>query len=72
MKFAIVSCGEDDEYFVSPCNAAIVLISTNICYDIVLAEQGKSRHNQKYAMDALVQEYEALVLMILCESTGPN
>ncbi len=31
---------------------------TSIRCDIVLAEQDESRHDQKYAMDALVQEYE--------------
>ncbi len=63
--------GEGGEYFVSPHNTAVILISTSIHCDIVLVERGESRHNQKYAMDALVQEYEAVVLMILCESMGP-
>ncbi len=57
--------GEDGEYFVSHRNIAVILISTSIRCDIVLAEQGESRHNQKYAMDALVQEYKAMVLIIL-------
>ncbi len=43
-----------------------------ILCDIILAEQGELRHNQKYAMDTLVQEYEGVVLIILRESTGPN
>ncbi len=46
-------------------------MSTRIRY-IVLSEQGESRHNQKYAMAAFVQEYETVVLMILHESVGPN
>ncbi len=64
--------GEDGEYFVSPRNTKVILISTSIHCDIVLAEPGKMRHNQKYAMDALVQEYKVVVLMILCESKGLN
>ncbi len=64
--------GEGVEYFVSPRNTAVILISTSIHCDIVLAVQSESRHNQKYGMDALVQEYEAMVLMILCKSMVPN
>ncbi len=40
--------------------------------DIVLTEQNELMHNQKQAMGALVQEYKAMVLMILRESKGPN
>ncbi len=55
---------------VSPRNTAVISISTSIrCY-IALAEQGYLRRNQKYATDALVQEYEAMFPMILCEKYG--
>ncbi len=60
MRFRRRRSGEGDEYFVSPCKTAVILISTGIHCDIILAEQGKSRHNQKYAMDALVQEYKTV------------
>ncbi len=64
MRFAVVGLEKGGEYFVLPRN-------TNIYCDIELAEKGESRHNEQYAMDA-VQEYEAVVLMILCESICPN
>ncbi len=43
-----------------------------ICCDIVLTEQNELMHNQKQAMGALLQEYEAMVLTILRESKGLN
>ncbi len=64
--------GEGGEYFVSPRNTAVIRINTRIRCDIVLVEQGKLMHNQKYAMNVFVQEYEAMVPMILREITGPK
>ncbi len=65
--------GEGGEYLISLRNTTIILISTSIRCDAVLAEQGGSKHNQKYAMAAaFVQEHEAVVLMIPCENMGPN
>ncbi len=46
-----LSPGEGGEYFVSPRNTAVILISMSIRCDIVLAKQGESIHNQKYASD---------------------
>ncbi len=39
---------ESNEYFVSPRNTAVILISTSIRCDMVLAEQGESRHDQNH------------------------
>ncbi len=64
--------GEGGEYFVSPRNTAIILTSKSVRCDIILTERGESRHNQKYTMDTLVQEYKGVVLKILCVRMGPN
>ncbi len=34
--------GEGGEYFISPCSTAVILISTSIHCDILLAKQGES------------------------------